>query len=428
MRYYYVNKDSVSDVYLTTYHTLLNDYEEAIRLFNTKGINIFLVIDEAHYIKQICGQWAEAVLKLSRFAKYRCILTGTPMPRSYTDLFNQFDFLWPDENVFGDDGKTKISLFESKNEQEKIKEILDNTIKPLFFRVKKKDLGLLPQDFNPPVQIEMNKYEKVIYNAIVSKISNYSKKDYLINIDLVTRLRRGRIMRLRQCTSYVKMLANVIEGYDENLLEGETNLSKYIINYEEIEKPAKLVYLTKMINRFSINGDKVIIWSNFIKTIEMIKKEFKSNNLICEVIYGKTPIESRSTDDELNRETIIEKFLDIKSGLNILIANPAACAESISLHKSCFNAIYYDLSYNLAQYLQSLDRIHRVGGSEYNIAHYYFLQYHNTIDQDIKNNLEIKADRMRKIIDEDYSIYDLNMIDDEADNDVEAYTRLFKVT
>ncbi len=113
-----------------------------------------------------------------------------------------------------------------------------------------------------------------------------------------------------------------------------------------------------------------------------------------------------------------------KSGLDILIANPAACAESISLHKTCHNAIYYDLTYNCAQYLQSLDRIHRVGGSETIEANYFFLQYENSIDQDILNNLRRKADRMSRIIDEDYRIYSLDMFDDE-DEEINAYNRLF---
>ena len=107
----------------------------------------------------------------------------------------------------------------------------------------------------------------------------------------------------------------------------------------------------------------------------------------------------------------------------MLIANPAACAESISLHKTCFHAIYYDLSYNCAQYLQSLDRIHRVGGSEKNQANYYFLQYENTIDQDIKNNLDKKAQKMYEIIDQDFDIYSLDMFGEE--DDLHAYDRLF---
>ncbi|MBK8195142.1 MAG: hypothetical protein IPK76_18720 [Lewinellaceae bacterium] len=110
--------------------------------------------------------------------------------------------------------------------------------------------------------------------------------------------------------------------------------------------------------------------------------------------------------------------------MDILVANPAACAESISLHKSCFNAIYYDLSYNAAQYLQSLDRIHRVGGSETNEAHYFFLQFKNSIDQDIKRNLEAKAQKMYDIIEQDYNIYNLDIYADDDEDDIAAYRRL----
>jgi hypothetical protein len=105
------------------------------------------------------------------------------------------------------------------------------------------------------------------------------------------------------------------------------------------------------------------------------------------------------------------------------VANPSVCGESISLHKTCFHAIYYDLSYNCAQYLQSLDRIHRVGGSEINQSHYHFLQYENTIDQDIKDNLDRKAKKMYDIIEEDYNIYSLDMFEENGES--EAYERVF---
>ena len=88
-----------------------------------------------------------------------------------------------------------------------------------------------------------------------------------------------------------------------------------------------------------------------------------------------------------------------------------------------FHAIYYDLSYNCAQYLQSLDRIHRVGGSEDHEANYYFLQYKNTIDPDILSNLKLKAQRMYDIIEGDYNIYSLDMFEDS--DELIAYKRLF---
>jgi SNF2 family DNA or RNA helicase len=175
-------------------------------------------------------------------------------------------------------------------------------------------------------------------------------------------------------------------------------------------------------------GQKILIWSNFVGTLQLIKSHFNNIGEKSELIYGKTPVKKDDATligEEKTREDIRDEFLDLNSGLNILVANPAACAESISLHKTCFHAIYYDLSYNAAQYLQSLDRIHRVGGSELNTANYYFLQYENSIDQDIKKNLEIKAHKMYEIIDKDYEIYDLDLFNDEED-DVELYKKIFK--
>jgi len=81
------------------------------------------------------------------------------------------------------------------------------------------------------------------------------------------------------------------------------------------------------------------------------------------------------------------------------------------------------LSYNCAQYLQSLDRIHRVGGSENQEAYYYFLQYENTIEPDILANLEEKSEKMYQIIEGDFNIYSLDMF--EYFDEMLAYERLF---
>ena len=47
--------------------------------------------------------------------------------------------------------------------------------------------------------------------------------------------------------------------------------------------------------------------------------------------------------------------------LKVIITNPHTLAESVSLHKSCHDAVYVELNFNLSQYLQSRDRIHRLG-------------------------------------------------------------------
>ncbi len=412
-----------AELYLTTFQTLLNDQNEAMIFLGQQGVETFLVIDEAHYVKQIEGNWSNAVLSISEHAKYRCVLTGTPMPRSYTDVFNLFDFLWSGGKAIDSDTKLRVQIHEEHNDPVSVKEMLKKSIGPLFYRVRKSELGLIPPVFHPPYILQMNEYEKLVYDAIQNKIRNYSKQDYLKNIDLVRTLRRGRIIRLRQCVSYTKLLSRAVENYREKLIDDESDLAKLIYDYDNLEVPAKLEYLKQVVGNLQKTKQKVVIWAYFIETLKLIKNYLTDAGFYCKLIYGDTPIVQTKVSDEETREKIRDEFVDANSGLDILVANPAACSESISLHKTCYHAIYYDLSYNCAQYLQSLDRIHRVGGSEVSQAHYYFLQYENTIDQDIKANLEQKAEKMYDIIEEDYSIYSLDM--SEEDDEVKAYERLF---
>jgi SNF2 family DNA or RNA helicase len=413
-----------AELYLTTFHTLLNDKEEVSIFLNRQGAKSFLVVDEAHYIKQVQGNWANSVLDIAKYARFRVVLTGTPMPNSYSDVFNLFDFLWPESEPIDTETKIRIEIQEQKGDKQTPKNLLKQHIGPLFYRVRKSDLGLTAPMFHPPHVMPMNKYERLLYDAIETKIRDYSKKDYLRNIDLVKRLSRGRIIRLRQCSSYAKLLSSALQDYDEDLIDDEPALRRIILEYDTLEQPAKLEYLGSLIAHFQREREKAVIWANFIGTLELISNHLGNRGFYNKLIYGKTPIEQTSVEEERTRESIRDEFVDPASGLDILIANPAACAESISLHKTCHHAVYYDLSYNCAQFLQSLDRIHRVGGSETSTANYHFLQYANTIDQDIRRNLDEKAARMYGIIEEEYCIYSLNMFEEENE-EIQAYERLF---
>lgn len=425
---YYRSKENAFELYLSTFHTALNDYSEVVKFLSQNGINAFLVIDEAHYIKQLGGSWANSVLKIGKCAVFKGVLTGTPIPKNYKDLFNLFDFLWENESPLSEEDKIQIEIWEKNKSFEQVKVLLDSRIGPLFYRVRKKDLGLIPAVFHEPIMIKMNKIEKKIYEFVNAKIVELNQSDLFKNEDILNKLWRGRMIRLRQAVSYPSLLISAIENYDEKFISDD-NLKYMIRNYEKIEVSAKLQALTNLIIKLRKEGKKILVWSNFVGTLKLIKSHICSLGERAELIYGKTPVRNDDLflmNEEKTREDIRDEFLDWESGLDILIANPAACAESISLHKSCYDAVYYDLTYNAAQYLQSLDRIHRVGGSELNISNYYFLQYENSIDQDIKSSLEIKAKKMYDIIDQDYNICDLDLYDDDAEDDITAYKRLFK--
>jgi superfamily II DNA or RNA helicase len=420
---YLVNATTTRDLYLTSFQTLQRDWEKVRTLFEHQGARFFLVIDEAHYIKQVNGAWANAVLGIARHATKRCVLTGTPFPRTYEDGFNLFDILWPDSPPLSGKQRLQIVTHSEQKDFESAAKLMNESIGPLFYRVRKPDLHLAPQIFHPPVMVQMNTHERLVYDAILDRIQDLAESDYFKNLELLVRLRRGRMIRLRQCLSYVPLLETAVTEYSEQLVRDNVSLSDLIKHYGQLERPAKLEQLVLMVGDLLQKGEKVVIWSNFVRTLEYIRETMEAMDVGVRLIYGATPIEDRSVDDELTRERIIEQFVDPNSDVRILVANPAACAESISLHKSCSHAIYYDLSYNCAQYVQSLDRIHRVGGSEERPAHYYFLQYDFTVDRGILANVQRKAENMSRVVDQDYPVYTLNMFGE--DEELEAYEQLF---
>lgn len=419
---HYYNYTEHSELYLTSFQTNMMDYEHAKKFM--ARVNTFLVIDEAHYMKRLDGQWSDAVLYIADNAKRRVVLTGTPMPKGFSDIFNLVDFLYPRYQYLDEESKYLLNNYQENNSSDEAKILIENKVGPLFYRVRKKELNLKKQIFNDPIMIEMNKHEKIIYDAIVTKIIKYSDRDYLRNIDLVNKLIRGRMIRLRQCASYAKLLSTSIDEYEEDLIKEDFGLAEIIANYDDYEEPAKITKLMSMIDEFLHKEEKIIIWSNFLGTISLIENTLQDKDIYCKKIIGATPVEKETVSIEDTREKIRNEFVDPSSNLYVLLANPAACAESISLHICCNNAIYYDLSYNCAQYLQSLDRIHRVGGSENIEAYYYFLQYSNTIDSDIMDNLTLKSERMKIIIDDEYGIYNMDMFDDS--DELAAYKRIFR--
>lgn len=421
---YASGRRDLCDLYLTSFQTLQHDWERVRLLFTESGARFFFIVDEAHYIKQLGGVWATAVLAVTQHASRRCVLTGTPFPRTYSDAFNLFDVLWPRSSPLSHADRIKIEFFAQKERDVEATQVLTSTIGPLFYRVRKNELNLAPQEFHPPTVATMGTQEKRIHDAILDRLRVLSKEDYLRDIDLLVRLRRGRMIRLRQTVSYAKLLSSAVLDYNEDLVEGELSLADVIRHYDELEVPGKIATLIDLVRELRARGEKVVVWSNFIGTLKLIRQHLQAHGHGVGLIYGEIPTQSADVQEEATRERIIAAFVDPRSGVDVLVANPAACAESISLHKTCAHAVYYDLSYNCAQYLQSLDRIHRVGGSEHKVAHYHFLQYADTVDQDLLANLQKKSEAMSAIIDQDYPIYALDMFSE--DEELEAYARLFR--
>lgn len=117
------------------------------------------------------------------------------------------------------------------------------------------------------------------------------------------------------------------------------------------------------------------------------------------------------------REKIIKKFNDPRNKeFQVVIANPFSVSESISLHKGCHNAIYLERDYNAASFIQSRDRIHRVGLPKHTDTHYYYFISTKSIDTVIERKLNEKVKRMEKIIDEEIPLF--RRINDSDETDI----------
>ena len=394
-----------SELYASSFATIANDVEHLKKFF--KNNNFLLVIDEAHNIKKIDGIWSNAALELSKFCKYKVILTGTPMPNAFKDYYNYLDFLYGNNEIITPKEKAQIEIFIERKNYEDASTLLRKKIYPFFTRITKKRLNLSVPNFNKPILIKMNPIEYEIYYAIITKIKDYSIKDFLINKELMNKIYKARTIRLRQVCSYVRNLITAIpDEYkigDENLV-GDKNIQKLIATYDQNEKPAKLIKLKSLVNELNNKNKKVLIWSTHLKSVDLIYRELLNDNIIIKKITGSTDIDER--------EKIKNEFNNPSSTLNAIIATPQSCSESISLHKDCQNAIYYDINYDAAEFIQSLDRIHRVGGSEDKPVNYNFLHYENSIDIKIYERVFKKADQQMKVIENDNMTFSIPDEDD----------------
>lgn len=388
----YLQIDS-TELFLNTYHSSSRDIGEIKILLNQK--KFLLVLDESHYIKKPTGgKLSDTVLELAAFATRRLILTGTPMPNSLADLWSQITFLWINELPLGPVNNyiNEISKDDSDDKFNQIK----NKIFPYFLRVTKSQLKL-PDPKIHFIRVELSPMQSIIYKGVAAK--------YLMDLDisykdkLVFReLRRARYIRLLQIASNPILLRKnceefLVPEYDSSKMD----IDEVILNYHKIEQSSKVTETIRLANELIQSGKKVIIWSTFIQNLFMLNKLLNEFNPV--VIYGGIPYENED-DIEGTREALIERFkTDPKC--KIFIANPAACAESISLHMVCHNAIYLDRSFNCAHYIQSLDRIHRLGLSDKDQINYYIIMSNGTIDEVVEERLSVKIKNMNHVIEGD---------------------------
>lgn len=425
----YLYEMNPAEITLVSYASVISLVDELT--YFLKKHRVMVILDEAHKIKNTKGGViSQSIMALAENCKSRVVLTGTPAPNGYEDLYNLFKFIWPTKNII----KYHIGQLRDMSktvDDPRVDSLLD-TISPYFIRIKKGDLGIPPAINHPPVQVEMKPSQRKIYDFIEKQyISDIAKsKDSQVKSELI----KARMIRLMQAATNPALLAQPlkdfakIEDVDFDGVQDDSEMLKEILRYSTNEIPAKYEKAKEIIEKIISDGGKVIVWACYIKNIELLKEYLEGNGIPVRTLYGATPIagDDISEEDEeysLTREAIVKEFHNPDSSFKVIIANPFAVSESISLHKACHNAIYLERSFNAAHFLQSKDRIHRYGLKEGTETHYYYLVSNDSVDGTVHQRLIDKERRLMEIIESmPIPLFD-NFLDADGDEDIKAVLR-----
>lgn len=420
-----------TELTLTTYQTLANMEEEFRTFLKHVGPRAMVVMDEAHYIKSGDGLQAAAALRLAPLARARVILTGTPAPNGYEDLSNLFRFIYPNRNIIGFPAASLRAMTDGSMPSAIPK--LKSRIQPFYTRIRKVDLSLPPIE-EKRVAVPMLEEHERIYRALEHRIVPHLRQhldDPSANIRL-----RARLIRLRQAVVNPELLLRPLElddgvfdtGGTGDLNVAELEVADLIRSFSASAGLARLAVCRALVDSILAEQGKVLIWSYFLGNLELLRHNLAPFAPFTEVLTGATPVAGREDDasPEIGtREEIIDSFHSTP-GKAILIANPQAVGESISLHKACRTAIYFDRDFNAGRFIQSKDRIHRYNPDGGGLVTYHHLITPGTVDQDIDARLTVKEQRLSDLVDAD----DIPLLTAADDNDqadlraiLEAYER-----
>ncbi len=344
-------------------------------------LNIFvgralIGIDESTTIKNPTAKRTKNILKIADLAKYRRILTGSPVTKSPLDLYSQCEFLDPyhlghqsyysfraryanmiDRNF----GGRRVQIVGSYRRLPELTEKLEK----FSYRVLKEDcLDLPPKVFTKRI-IELTDEQKKVYAQMKREAIAELEGKVMSTMNVMTQL-----MRLHQVT------CGHFKADDETITEIKNNRINSLLELlEETE-------------------GKVIIWANYRADIKNIVAALKK-------AYGEaSTVEYHGGVDPTLRQDNIAQFQQKNSPTRYFVGNAQTGGYGITL-TAANTVVYYSNSYDLEKRLQSEDRAHRIGQT--GSVTYVDLMAENTIDERIVKALRKKINLANEIMGEDIS-------------------------
>ncbi|MCD4806064.1 MAG: DEAD/DEAH box helicase, partial [Methanococcoides sp.] len=309
------------DVILAGYATVRNDIEllQKIEL-------LYVILDESQFIKNSNSKTYKAVLKLD--SEYKLVLTGTPVENSLSDLWSQMNFInsgmLGDKNFFIQTFQNPVEKGHDELQGQKLK----NIINPFILRRTKNEVAKdLPPLTEQIVYCGLDDEQKSFYETEKSKMRNKfiemieTGKKKSLSFEILSALNK-----LRQISNHPVMI-------DEKY-KGESG------KYNEI---------LRSIESLTSENHKVLIFSSFVKHLNLFAEYFNNENIKYSMLTGKTK----------NREEVISEFQSVNENKIFLISIKAG-GTGLNLTEADYVFII-DPWWNPAVEKQAVNRAHRIG-------------------------------------------------------------------
>ena len=379
----------IADVVLVNYERLPVARAAIIQWLRTRPA--MLVLDEAHRMKLgPAGAWGAVCLALGPYAIRRLILTGTPAPNGSKDLENLFAFVWP--------GQGRAAVARALDEQDL--RAASVQLRPLFVRTTKSELQLPPVDLSIR-RLDLPPLHRDLYNALLGQASGKWRGGER-DIEALGKI----VLYLLMAATTPALLATGASRHEPLpyripplLASPGSSLAELMRDLPHYELSPKYQEVLAIVSANAALGRKTLVWSTFVRSLKSL--ELLLSRFNPAIVHG-------GTEDRIEQ---LAKFRQ-DPGCMVLLSNPATLGEGVSLHQVCHDAVYVDRDFGAGRFLQSLDRIHRLGLAPDVRTRITVLVANVTIDELVEQRLASKLHFMGSILD-DPAVLQLGDLDEE---------------
>jgi superfamily II DNA or RNA helicase len=353
-----------ADLLVINYAQLRNN-EELLRSSKWGAV----ILDEAQAIKNPSSQNAKAACSLA--ARHRLALTGTPIENRLLDLWSIFAFAMP--GVLGKRASF-VKNFDGKEDLFARRRLSARTRPFLLRRTKNEVARDLPDRVEEDIIVEFDGTQSTLYNAELKraraqllKVQTNKQLDKL-RFNILTSL-----LRLRQICCHPRLLG----------LESSSKKTKQAT----AEESAKVSALMELLEPLMEEGQKVLVFSQFLEMLEIIREEITQREWPSFMLTGQTEDRGKLVDSFQKHE-----------GAGIFLISLKAGGAGLNLTAASY-VVLFDPWWNPAVEAQAIDRTHRIGQKQTVFA--YRLLIKNTIEEKIRTLQKHKGNIANDILGEE---------------------------